>query len=257
MNRAHHRDLTLAVAKAMGVRDAEEIAANADLPDRVDDIVVARTGTHIFGRSLCSLTHFCVPTGGRTHRGWGYKLDDSLPLHPDLPNREVAVDTSKWEESISRPVLDYSKHPLYLLINVPGYTPYFDEITYPTAAIMAAWIGTLRMKRSPAAIGATLHYAQDCCVKHHVHGWLLNGHSEYEGRIEEWWHKNRSSASVRRGLISAARTKVGVNPRDVCEKVAHRTYIYCNGQYPTTEEQRVHRYAIQATARILRWWEAR
>lgn len=255
MNGAHHRDLTLAVAKAMGVRDAEEIAANADLPDRVDDIAVARTGTHIFGRSLCSLTHFCVPTGGRTHRGWGWKLDDSLPLHPDLPNREVAVDTSKWEESISRVVLDYEKHPLYLLLNVPGYTPYFDEITYSTAAVMAEWLGRVRVKWHPAAIGGTVHYAQDM-IRHHVHGWLLNGHSEYEGRLEEWWHTNRSSTAVRRMLVSAARTKVGVAPREVCEKLAHRTFVYCNGKYPN-EERRVHRYAIQATARILRWWEAR
>jgi hypothetical protein len=240
----------------MGVKDAEEIAANADLPDRVDDIAVARTGTHIFGRSLCSLTHFCVPTGGKTHRGWGWKLDDSLPLHPDLPNREVSVDTSKWEESISRVVLDYRRHPVYLLLNVHGYTPYFDEITYPTAAIMAAWVGTTKAKSNPAAIGATIHFAQDCCVRHHVKGWLLNGHSEYEGRIEEWWHFNRASTAVRRMLISAARTKVGAPPREVCEKVAHLTLVYCNGTLPN-EERRAHRYAIQATARILRWWEAR
>lgn len=256
MNGQHHRDLTLAVANAMGIRDAQIIADNADLPDRVDDIAVERTGTHIFGRALCSLTHFCVPTGGRTHRGWGWKLDDSLPIHPDLPNRELSVLTGKWQQEISSFILDYDKHPLYLLLNVSGYQPYFDEITYSTAAVMAEWLGRVKVKWHPAAIGATLHMAQDCAVKHHAHGWLLNGHAEYEGRIEEWWHRNRAGRDVRRMLVASARTKVGRPPREVCEATAHRSRVYCNDQYPY-EERRAHRYAIQATARILRWWEAR
>lgn len=174
---------------------ATEVARNADLPDRIQDITVGRFGTKIAGHVLSALTHFVVHTGGGHFRGYCWRSDRSLwhcIRRFDPRVGDVACIVEPWVPVVGR--LQAGRHPLVLLIeSLSGRaTLDADEFTFQTAAVMASWVWSQVSRTSPLdlsdlpnpkAVGAVCHFIQDACVPHHARGWLSNGHSSFERRL--------------------------------------------------------------------------
>jgi hypothetical protein len=258
MNGGTHIALTKAVCEVLGI-DEERIWKNADLPDRVDDIRVASIGTHIFGRALCSLTHFQVPHG-QTWRGYAWKKDGSLPLAgPNLPDRDVSVRAVFWRRTwgaVGIPLTARTTHPVHRLVRLEGYTSAADEMTWPTAASMADWLAKSDQLQSADMLGAILHFVQDAAVPHHVDGVLLAGHAEFEGRIQDEWHSRFGAAKWYFDKILGAvrRSRARMEPRRAVERCARETIGIPDVN--TWDARNAIRRAAMHTAYVIRWWKA-
>lgn len=243
---AHHVALARAVCEALKVPRGDIIAQYADFPDRVGDVYITGVGTTIVGRQLCSLTHYCVPTSRRTFRGYAWKRDDSVP-HLNLPDRDVRCLVDRWT-GVSKK--HRAEHPLVKLLAVEGYTHAADEMTWPTAAAMADWLAH-DPEPSYQTIGASLHFVQDACVRHHACGWLMYGHGAYEATLQEFWYKLSSSGPTGQ-VLARIRTKGRMmGPRSAVEMCARRSAEWALA--PTDGRE----FAILATAAALRWWMER
>lgn len=250
MNGETHSEITKEVVQVVAGSYGAAVGASefAAFPDEVDDIDVRGVGTHIVGRALCSLTHFQVPTTLRSFRGYCWSSDTSIQPRfatVPLPHREVLCDTSRWTTVVG--ARDLERHPLYrLLRDLNGQaTVAADQLTYPTAAVMAEWIGGC--KKSTAQLGCILHFVQDAAVQHHASGWLLHGHASYEGALQEAWHTT-SDSNKGRWLEAAARGRQQMTPRRAVEELAR---LQRRG---LVSEPLVFARAIQYSAAVVRWW---
>lgn len=255
MNGVTHEEITRAVVRAVqGSETTATVAAEfAAFPDAVDDVVVDGVGPTIVGRHLCSLTHFQVPTTLRLFRGYCWSSDKSIQPRIGrlaLPHRRVECDTSRWWNVLGS-CAAADRHPLALLLSslVGKATIAADQMTYPTAAVMADWIGKAKPKNE-AQLGCVLHYVQDCAVVHHSSGWMLNGHAYYEGALQEDWHTT-GSANIDRWLNSAARSRRQLEPRAACEELTRLT------RRATVSTPLVLSRAVAYTAAVVRWWMGR
>lgn len=246
-----HEEITRAVVRAVqGSETTATVAAEfAAFPDAVDDVVVDGVGPTVVGRHLCSLTHFQVPTTLRLFRGYCWSSDKSIQPRIGrlaLPHRRVECDTSRWWNVLGTATWA-AKHPLALLLSaiVGKATIAADQMTYPTAGVMAEWIG--KAKKNEAQLGCILHYVQDCAVFHHGSGFLLNGHASYEGALQEAWHTT-GEANIDRWLLAASRARRQLEPRAACEKLAR---LQRRG---LVSEPLVFARAIQYSAAVVRWW---
>lgn len=209
---------------------AEEVAKNADLPDRMSDITVGRFGTKIAGRNIGSLTHFIVPTSGGHFRGYCWRSDRSLwhcIRRFDPRVGDVGCRTDPWVPVVGA---DAAKmHPLAVLIRDLGGKASLDadEFTFPTGAIMAEWVWSEELRPapfnptpSPKRVGAVCHWIQDASCLWHSRGWLGNGHSKGERSIHAEWVR-----SDHRDLLLAATSlldpaSVPTMPRAIVEAAA-------------------------------------
>lgn len=206
-----HIDMTSFVADIVEwPGDRKLLARNAAFPDEVRSVEVEGVGAHIFGHNLAALCHFVRPVGEYRFHGYCWKKDRSLP-HIDLPNRVVNPKPGAWPFPI-----DYElerKEPLAVLIHTLDFPSTHgsiaaDEVTYPTAAIMANWIECAfrdvrhveearRQEARDVLAGWACHLAaQDPVVPHHAAGLLLDGHSAFEGEVDEQWARLRQSGEA-------------------------------------------------------------
>lgn len=212
MNVATHIDLTRFVLEAVGWPGDTKLAArSAAYPDEVRALEVEGLGAHVVGRNLASLTHFVVPCGEGKFSGYCWKRDRSVP-HLDLTSREVVPKPEAWGFPAGEPFV--SREPLYELVRDLTRPDHHgsiqaDEITYPTAAVMAGWVAQIfqvwakdsRSARRQEALdilcGWAMHLAaQDPAVPHHALGKLLDGHAAFEGDIDEHWNRLRGDAAL-------------------------------------------------------------
>ena len=210
MKIATHVDLSQAVAEALKwPGDIKLLARNAGYPDQVRSIAIEGIGCYLFGHNLASLTHFCRPivTEERvTYSGYCWKSDRSVPgieltdravqPHPEAWGKPILIDTFQQHEPLTELVATLTNPQTKGTIAA-------DDITYPTAAIMAAWAEDCasklpkelkledRLEAVTILTGWTLHWIEDCTVPHHAECLMLDGHSEYEGQAEEMWRKAR------------------------------------------------------------------
>jgi hypothetical protein len=213
MNVSTHVDMTLTVLSALGWRGNAKLAAkNAGYPDEVRAIEVDGIGAHVMGRNLASLAHFVVPQGDSgTFGGYCWHTDRSLP-HLDLTKRSVKPNPGAWGFPVIESFL--TREPLVVLINSmtqPGHQGSIeaDQITYPAASSMADWAFQLyrvwahdsRLERKQEALdtlaGWMMHLGvQDPSVPHHAGGVLLDGHSAFEGDVDECWNRIKADHTV-------------------------------------------------------------
>ena len=237
MNGATHIDMTKVLAEAIGWKgDVNLLARNASFPDDARVITIEGYGAHLFGKNIASFTHFCRPvlgTEGVRFEGYGYKIDRSVP-HFDLSNRKVVPAPKEWGFPIAQDeslLLDEPLAKLIATLTDPATKGCIeaDELTYPTAANMAAWAskaaeklrggGQLSQKAIDTLAGWIMHFVEDCCVPHHAEGLCLKGHQGYEGDLEERWREMRGNGEAQKLVdrVKPDSEKVQRMPRSICE----------------------------------------
>lgn len=239
MQEATHCAMTKSVVVALGWKgDRNLVACNAAWPDEARVIEVEKYGAHIIGRNLASLTHFCRPIGGGKYEGYCWKLDRSVP-GIDLSSVQVIAKPAEWEFPVTGTGGRLLKLEPFakLVADLTGHgSLQADEVTYSTAAVMAEWCyrgyrmfggmlagADLRRARDILA-GWQFHLAaQDPAVPHHSANVLLDGHSAFEGDVDELYKKMEGSgeiAALLSTLVVADNAPDGVEPRAIAEVTA-------------------------------------
>lgn len=212
MNGATHIDITLTVLQALGWKGDVKLAArNAAYPDAVRAIEVEGLGCNVLGHGFAAFVHFLRPYGDDKFGGYCWMTDRSVP-HLDLTHRKVVPHPDAW----GFPVIDsfVQREPLAALVrdlSTPGHmaTIEADQLTFPTAAIMADWAYQLfdvwahdgqsgkRQEALDTLTGWMMHLGvQDPVVPHHADGLLLDSHTAFEGDVDECWHRMKGAGEV-------------------------------------------------------------
>jgi len=256
---ATHRELTHLVARHVfpdRQKYADAVADAASLPDEVKDIQIGTFGSTIWGRPLQSLTHFCTPYGDEgKFRGYNWHRDDSLWCgirRWDPRVGDVRCITEPWVPIVGRQIA--ADHPIaHLVWSIRGRaTLDADNLTFPTAAVMAEWAwraATIRLADgapSPKVVGCVLHWLQDVCVPHHARAWLLKGHAKIEARMA------RDLGKVLRALLAKTALRIlglvnnpPTEPRRAVERCARESFDA--GDDGNTTGEILHRAAVWST----------
>jgi hypothetical protein len=228
MNADLHAALTKHVALTVGWGGStSNLARAAILPDTVRTVAAWRIGSHLLGHNLASLTHFCRPVGVGLFRGYNYHRDRSLP-DLNLPDHDVEPKPDGWPVALTDE--EKARDPVAVLVRGAasrGDSIALDELTFPTAATMAAWLeGCVSGKAWESfdvISGMICHFAQDCAVPHHAMGLLGDGHQAFEGDASERFPKLVESIEMRQqidhALLSADDSPV-FSCRAICESTA-------------------------------------
>jgi hypothetical protein len=143
-----------------------------------------------------------------------------------------------------------------------------DDLTFPTAAVMAEWLwgvllGSRDQKQTDALVGYAVHFLQDCCVPHHALGALLLGHAEFEAMLgETWiWWVNDGTADALIDKACAQKLDREKSIRTLCEEAARVSLVSASrarlyqavwrGGWVSYAQASIRR-AIEATAMALR-----
>lgn len=242
MNISTHCTMTKAVVEALGwPGDLNLVARSAGWPDQARVIEVEKYGAYVLGHSLSSLTHFCRPLGGGKFEGYCWKLDRSVP-HIDLSTVKVLPHPDAWGDWAD-PEIQAAEPFAKLVKDLTGHASIqADEITYSTSAVMAEWTyetyvklvkklppGPERQKVLDILAGMDFHLAaQDPPVPHHGDCILLDGHSAFEGDVDEVYKKMEASgeiAALLKTLIAADNAPEGLLPRKIAEDTATRSIV--------------------------------
>ena len=244
MNQTTHIALTKAVVEALGWKgDLNLVARNAAYPDQVRAIEVEKYGAYVIGRNLASLAHFICPVTKDKFAGYCWMLDKSVP-HIDLSKVKVIPKPEAWGWPIDAEMA--KEEPLAKLVRdltTPGHIGSIqaDEITYSTAGIMGEWVfdcykilakkltGEERQKALDTLAGWQFHFgAQDPCVDHHAARILLDGHSGFEGDVDEEYKRMFGKGTINellKTLVKADNAPVGLTIRAIAEQTAKSAVI--------------------------------
>lgn len=206
------------IAMSKAVLDAVEwpgdrnyAARNAAFPDEVRSIEVEKYGAHVIGKNLSSLVHFCRPTAGGHFAGYCWSSDKSVPKI-DLSKVQAISKPDEWGFPVQPQVDIVAVEPFALLLESlrkSHSSLQADEVTYTTSAVMAGWtrqsfgkiaqrlIGQEKDRALGALAGWTFHLgAQDPVMPHHANGTLLDGHSAFEGDVDELYKLMEGSGEI-------------------------------------------------------------
>ncbi len=150
------------------------------------------------GHSLSAFQHFMVPLNG-SFRGYDWDRDDSLGALEELGDvamtifsTNVKYDTTVQEYGFSEAILASS--PINKLVSSQEKKVDLDDFEFPAAAEVGAYYGDSiakdagdNLRTKIKAAGFTLHFVMDACCAHHIKGFLLSGHSEWEQRLHSFW----------------------------------------------------------------------
>ena len=150
------------------------------------------------GHSLSAFQHFIIPDDG-SFRGYDWDRDDSLSLLEELgdlamtiSSTHVKYDTTVQEYGFSEAILAGS--PVNKLVTGRQKGVDLDDFEFPAAAEVGGYYGDSvakgagdKLRTRVKAAGFTLHFVMDACCAHHIKGFLLSGHLEWEQRIHSFW----------------------------------------------------------------------
>jgi len=232
---ATHVDLSLTVLQALGWKgDAKLAAKNAAYPDAVRSIEVQGVGCSLLGHCFAAWAHF--ERDGKY--GYSWPSDRSIP-DLDIIDRKVIPHPEAWGFPVPESFI--LREPLAVLVHdltQPGHEGPIqaDRITFPAASIMAEWVYEMylvwakdsasprRREALDTLAGWLMHLAaQDPAVCFHADGLLLDGHSAFEGDVDEQWHRMKASGEIDRllkTLIPADNAPDGLLPRALAESTA-------------------------------------
>lgn len=224
------------MARALGLDPAP--AQYAAAPDAVADVCLGRLGTHVLGHSAAGLMHFTSPTASGHMRGYSWRMDASIPTPLrtlDLPLGDVTHRPDRWLD-LGVSSAASAAHPLAALLrDLTGKAPLdADALTFPSSAVLAAWLE--RLPHGPVRTGCLCHLAQDLCIPHHVRGYLLRGHQEYEAAAHVEWCRRRCTP-----VVSPGQKSLGM--RQLLERLA--------SSEPSRSVAESVDLAVQATADVL------
>ena len=224
MNGSTHCDITLTVLEALEWKGDVKLAArNAVYPDTVRSIEVDGQGCTMLGHNFAAFCHFLVPEGGDKFGGYSWPSDRSVPAL-DWTKRKVIAHPEAWGFPVIDPFIQ--REPLAKLIRdltTPGHmgTIEADKITYPAASIMADWAFQIfevwandsqsarRQEALDILTGWMMHLAvQDPVIPHHADGLLLDGHTAFEGDVDECWRQMKGKGEVDDLLETLVEVKV-------------------------------------------------
>lgn len=226
MRGSTHNDITLTVLQALEWKGDVKLAAkNAMWPDSVRSIEVEGHGCNLLGNGFAAFSHFLRPLGDGKFGGYCWKTDRSIP-RLDITNRRVISHPEAW----GFPVLDqfFQDEPLTKLLRdltTPGHQGSIeaDQLTFPTAAAEADWCwkmfvvwnkdsgSTQRQEALDILTGWIMHFIADSCVPHHADALLLDGHTAFEGDVDECWQKLKAKGTVDAILKTLVKTPLPEN----------------------------------------------
>jgi hypothetical protein len=228
MNSSTHIDLTRLVAEEVGwPGDIKRLARCAYVPDEMECIKVGDLGTHFLGFDFSAWTHFCRPTGDGRYKGYNHEYDKRLfGIFPPGVDLTVKSLSHKWVMALGSEV--GTGEPLSNVIStLEGHGSLdADELTFPTAAVMAGWLELgFTSKANVSTLddlsGYICHFVQDCCVPHHAAGTIFHGHREFEGAVESnWWRMNKQEARHEARLWKVGGQR---SVRALCEEASERS----------------------------------
>jgi len=247
MNSSTHIALTKVVIETLGWRgNCNLVAQNADYPDRVRAVEVEKYGAYVIGRNLASLTHFVRPVGDGKFMGYCWGHDSSVP-HIDLSSVKVIPKPGAWGWPIDDEMA--AKEPLAVLVRgltQPGHIGSIqaDELTYSTTAIVGEWVfdcykalakkltGEERQKALDTIAGWQFHFgAQDPAVPQHSIGVLLDGHSGFEGDVDEEFKRmmgNGTIDALLKTMVKTDNAPEGLTIRAIAEQTATKAVVSPN-----------------------------
>lgn len=241
---ATHVDMTQTVLTALGWKGDVKLAArNAAYPDSVRNIEVDGHGCTVLGQNFAALAHFTVPYGDDHFGGYCWATDRSVP-HLDLTKRAVIPHPDAW----GFPVIEsfVLREPVAELVRdltIPGHagSVQADQITYPAGSIMADWAyqlydvwahdsGSARKQEALDTLcGWMMHLGiQDSVIPHHALGVLLDGHSAFEGDVDEYWKQLKATGKADALLATLVKTDNApstLTVRGLAEDLATSAYI--------------------------------
>lgn len=245
-----HIAMTKAVLDAIEWPGDRNLAArNAAWPDSARVIEVEKYGAHVIGRNLASLTHFVRPLGDGKFGGYCWGSDKSVPKI-DISKVKVIPKPDEWGAPLTGQPDLLSTEPFSVLVEdlvrLHGSIQ-ADEITYSTAAIMGEWVGkcywtlahrldgALKSTALSMLLGWIEHLvAQDPAVCYHANGCLLDGHTAFEGDVDETYKRMEGSGEIGELLRTLVKADNIPSPvelggptwlRVLAEDVATRSYI--------------------------------
>ncbi len=240
---ATHAAMTKAVVEALNwPGDWNLVARSAILPDDVQTIGVEQYGCHLLGKNLAALVHFAVPSANGHYNGYCWMRDSSVP-HVDLSKVQVIPHPEAWGFPIVEDPEFIKTEPFSkLVIDLSGHASLqADEFTYSTCAVMGEWAfncyrKVLRTWKGKAdyqmaldtLAGEMYHLlVEDPVVPYHGAGVMLDGHSAFEGDVDECYKEMEGSGEVAlilKGLI-AADNKPNAGVRTLAETLAQKAYV--------------------------------
>lgn len=248
MNGSTHIALTKVVVEALGWKgDLNLVSRNAEYPDSVRAIEVEKYGAHVIGKNLASLTHFCRPIGKTgKFEGYCWMSDRSIPKI-DISDVKVLPKPEAWGTPLTEEMT--KEEPLFKLVkdlSSPEHKGSIqaDEITYSTSANMGEWVfdcyktlakkltGEERQKALDTLAGWMFHLgAQDPAVPHHSCNVMLDGHSGFEGDVDEEFKRltgDGTVAALLKTAIQSDNAPDGLTIRAISEQTAVKAYVSPN-----------------------------
>lgn len=158
-----------------------------------------------YGHGLSAFQHFIIPkdTG---YRGYDWDRDDSLTGLEEVGDvmmtvfsTDVKYDSTVEEYGFAPEIM--VKSPMNLIVDKRGGNVDLDDFQFPTAAEVGGYYGDVVAKDNGRSIitrvraaAFSLHFVMDACCAHHVTGYLMNGHSEWEAHLESHWRRRFDSS---------------------------------------------------------------
>ena len=178
-------------------------------PDLVTDVYIEMPWGiddryEFYGYRLSPFQHFIIPKG-TGYRGYHWDDDDSLDGLEELGDAlmtmfstDVKYDFTVEEYGFNPQIMGNT--PMKLLVDQRGGDVDLDDFEFPTAAKVGGYYGDKVAKDNSQSITTRvkaaafcLHFVMDACCAHHIRGYLLNGHSDWEARLESNWRSRFDS----------------------------------------------------------------
>lgn len=183
MLRQTHRDLTTLVCKTLGVQKDRALGIGywAEWPDHADDLLISGSPS-VAGNRLCSLNHFLIPEDMKA-RGYCAERDGSIKgIRALIPEVPIQVNPAPWKVGRG--------DPLYTKL----HGKIASKVTYLSLVELNSLVGRSNLS-ADAKLGIRTHLLCDALMWHHTRGLLLDGHSAYEGSVQEAfargpWHQS-------------------------------------------------------------------
>lgn len=179
-------------------------------PDRLTDTALKMVWfwpdkTSVAGHNLTSFQHFSTyqMVSGLILQAEGYcwDRDTSLGWIDKVVDFPVKLFSSHIEEQDTDTWFGpgvLSQSPMAQFAQRKGS---FSKFVFPSAVEVASYYAKVAAQtKDPElwikCLGLVLHMTADMCVPHHVKGWLLNGHQEWEDACERHWNDYRNAVQV-------------------------------------------------------------
>jgi len=226
-------------------------------PDLVRDIYVEMPSGipdlyDFKGHNFSALQHFIVPKNNG-FRGYNWDEDESLGIREEIGDIIMSIFSInvKYDPTVEeygfKPEI-MKKSPMNELINKRKKEIDLDDFTFPTAAEVGGYYGDKVAKNKKFSIitrvkaaGFALHFVMDACCAHHVLGYLLKGHTDWEKNLELNWQS----------IFGNLKDQKRINEK--LEEIANKVIEYFN-EKPELSKATSVKEVIEKNAKFIQNW---